>query len=199
MKKAIVLLFLLLQYNGVSAQDYNCVLLDSLISTIEIKKAQNDILIPLFKSGELKTDGDSIYIITKDEVKIHKIDSVLRQMDIKEGNLFLQDELFSLDTFNIIIDTFNFINSSCNLNKHKNNRYLIVNDYSIINDIKTSPNIIVVEKIAYNNNGAISIVLRNTKSTFGVIFGIRKSSVSYPSITILGKYIFDPEQGIILE
>lgn len=202
MKHVIIFLLFLTSFSKSSwaqTESYNCFILDSIISAIQIKEAQNNFLFPLFKSGEIKTDGESIQIKTKNTVKIKKIDSVLNGINIKERNYFLDDVLFSLDTLNIIVDTFKYFDNSCNLFKNKGNRYVVVNDYGIISQSKKPSNIIVVDMIGYNSKGAMSIVLRNTKSKCSIIFGVRHGAVLHPSISIIGKCQYDPVEGLSLE
>jgi len=201
MKKLLILCVFLAFVFPIQAQkqQYNCVILDSLINVIRIKKSQNDFLLPLFKSGEIKKDGDLIRKITQNEKQIREIDSVLSIVKIKEGTLFLNDTLFSLDNFNIIVDTFHFFDNSCKACADKSKRYTIINDYETAYNVRASCNVIEVVGIAYNKSGAISIALRNTKSNYCVLFGVRHDSTQYPSISIIGKYLFDPKYGIDLE
>ncbi|MBS1778659.1 MAG: hypothetical protein JST70_05000 [Bacteroidetes bacterium] len=178
-------------------QNYNCVILDSIINKIQLRKAQNDFLLPLFRSGDVKTDGYRIYRTTQDKIKSRRIDSLLSKVDTIEREWFLNDTLFSLDTFNIIIDTFGFFDNTCNV--YNGCHYLVVNDYGIIKQLKKTCNAIVVEYVGYNGRGGLVIAMRNTKSEFVIIFIVEKGSILYPRISILGRYLFDPIEGIIIE
>jgi len=180
----------------IQGKDYNCIVLDSIFNAMQLKGEQNEFLLPLFKSGDLKKRRDSIYVLSKDESVVRKIDSVLSTVNIAEQNIFLDDPIFSFKTFTIVVDTFNFFNNSC---QNTEGQYLVINDYRILDNICESSNVIIVEKIAYNTSGSITIALRNTKSNFAVLFGIRHSSNSYPSIKVLDKFLFDSVEGIILE
>ncbi len=166
-------------------KNYNCIVFDSLISTIKLKKMQNDFLFPLLKSGEICRKKDSIYILTTDELKVKKIKSVLSTNSNIDGNLEIDDVLFSLDTFNIVIDTFGYFDNSCS-----NKNFLVVNNYNILNSLKETCNVIIVEALSYNVNGSFKIFLRSNKSDFIIVFRFKSSSL-YPSISVECKELFD--------
>src|SRR5690606_467702 len=97
-KNILIVYFILAFASPVLGQKrvYNCVILDSIVNAIQVKKAQNDFLLPLFRAGEIRTDGDSIYSLTRDKDKRRKIDSVLSGLDFTYKGWFLDDTLFSL-------------------------------------------------------------------------------------------------------
>jgi hypothetical protein len=178
---------------------YNCVVLDSLISTIKLKKAQNDFLLPLLKSGEINVRGDSVSIFTKDSLKIQAIRTEFNSIKLEYRTFFLDDILFTMDTLNIIVDTLGFFDDSCNGIKGDHKSYFIIRDRKILNCIKETCNIILIEAISYTSDGALNLFLRNSKSSFVLVFGIRQGNFLYPTISVLGKHLFDPIDGIIIE
>ena len=200
MKKKFINLFVFLVFalpsNG-QKRNYNCIILDSIFSKIEWRKWHNDFLLPLFRSGEIKTDGQYLHRVTNDIGKSSIIDSVINPLNLEARTWsFLEDTLFSLDTFNVIIDTFHFFDNSCNFSKNTN--YVIVDDYRFLDNLKKKCNVIIVQGIAYAKSGGVSIALRNTKSNFAIIFSILEGShTPSPKVSLVGKVWYDPVAGFV--
>jgi len=191
---ALVFVVFALPSNG-QKRNYNCHLLDGIFSAIEWRKWHNDFLLPLFRSGELKTDGSFLQRMTNDKTKSRVIDSVIGPLNVEARTWsFLEDTLFSLDTFNVIIDTFGFFDNSCKVSGNTN--YTIVDDYRFVDKLKKRCNVVIVQAIAYTRSGSISIFLRNTKSNYAIVFGVREGGKSpYPKVSIIGRIWYDPEEG----
>lgn len=176
-------------------RSYNCAILDGVFSQIQWRKWHNDFLLPLFKSGEIKTDGEYLHRVTGNKAKSRTIDSVINILNLKPRTWsFLDNILFSLDTFNVIVDTFHFFDNSCDVKLGC--RCVIVDDYRFIDNLKNKCNVIVVQGIAYVRNGGISIAFRNTKSNQAIVFGIREGShTPNPKVSIIGGVGWDPVFG----
>lgn len=196
MRKIILIFFgWLIALTG-DSQSYTCNMLDSLISSIELRREQYDFLNPLFYTGELKTaKGDSFIIATKDSIKQQKIKEVLKKFYIKEDwSLIHDDLLFHLDTFNVIVDSFRFFESTCEIGR-EGKRFVVVNDKRIIDHLNDSCNIIIVEHVSFSNVGELNLFVRNSKSEKIFWYRIRHAS---PIFRIYGVYYFDSETGTMM-
>jgi hypothetical protein len=88
MKRIIYLIFIIAVDAFGQSKSYNCIILDDIFKTLELKKEQIDLFEPMFKRGELKKDGDSIYINIEDTVKIRRIREMLGDVRLNRSSVF---------------------------------------------------------------------------------------------------------------
>lgn len=185
--------------SSVSAQprNYKCDLLDSVIVALEYRKKLDDHLLKYYPE-KIKIINNTINadLIEDSQIvkEINDLKIITNIEKVTQRWFIIDDVILSLDSFNILVDTFGFFDKTCTLN----GRFKIVNSYDELSHLSDSVNVILLEQFAYNKQGALNIVIRNKKSDAVILLGLMTGEFhlnAVPSFYIMLKGYINPETG----